>query len=589
MKTLSPVDVVIIGGGWSGLLMAKELGSRTPLKIVVLERGPAHARGEYLTTMDEVDYAVRLRMMQDASAETVTLRHNPREKALPIRQLGSFLPGSGIGGAGEHWNGITPRFLPDVFRVLSSTKERYGAARLPEDHRVVDWGITYEELEPHYARAEALLGTAGKAGNVRGKLIEGGNIFEGRRSADYPSPPLKTPSFSALFRDATKSLGYHPYPHPAAIGSAPYTNPDGITRPACAYCGFCERFGCMIGAKAQPTNLLLPVIGRHNNVSIRTGAWVRRIEHDRSGNVGHARGVVYMDANGEEVSQPAELIFLASWTFNNSRLLLLSQIGVPYNSETGKGTLGSNLTHQVSFAAATTFMDNPLNRFMGSGSAGMAVADFDGDVFDHSKLPFLRGGTLMAFDFGTRPIQNFGVVPDSVKSNWGSEWKKAALSYYDHAASIVFVGEHLAYSGNYMDLDPVYKDRLGDPLLRTTIDWRDNERRMAEFVVPKAVEIARAMGAKQISQHSDLRKYDAVAYQTTHVQGGVIMGRSPESSVVNPYLQHWQIPNLFVLGASSFPNNGSANPTLTLLALTLRTSDVIVGRYLKAPSLLTGA
>lgn len=586
MNTLPAVDVVIIGGGWSGLLMAKELGSRSPLKIVVLERGAARARGEYLTTMDELDYAVRLRMMQDASAETVTLRHDVNEKALPIRQFGSFLPGSGIGGAGEHWNGITPRFLPDVFQVFTSTKEKYGAARLPEEHRIHDWGITYEELEACYTRAESMLGIAGKAGNVRGKLIDGGNIFEGRRSAEYPSPPLKIPYFSALFRDAAKSLGYHPYPYPAAIASAPHTNPDGIARPACTYCGFCERFGCMIGAKAQPTNILIPVLSRHNNVAIRTGATVRRIVHESRGSIGHARGVTYLDANGGEVFQPAELLVLASWTLNNTRLLLLSDIGEPYDPATGRGSLGANLTHQVSFSAATTFLDKPLNRFMGSGSAGVTIADFDGDVIDHSKLAWLRGGTLEASSFGSRPIQNFGVVPDTVKSRWGSAWKKAALYYYDRNGSISIHGEHLAYRGNYMDIDPVYKDRFGDPLLRLTLDWRDNERRMAEFMTAKAVEIARAMGAKEISPFRGLRSYNAVAYQTSHVQGGAIMGSSPEHSAVNPHLQHWRVPNLFVLGASSFPNNGSANPTLTVLALTLRTADAIIGRYLKSPALL---
>lgn len=586
MKTLPSADVVIVGGGWTGLLMAKELGSRTTLSVVVLERGGPRKTDDYGDDMDELDYTIRLRMMQDASQETVTLRHDSSQRALPIRQHGSFLPGSGIGGAGEHWSAVCPRFLPDCFEVLSRTTEKYGSKRLPEDHAILDWGITYDELEPHYTRADLLLGISGKAGNIRGEQIEGGNIFEGWRSAEYPTPPTKIPYFSSMFAEAAKSLGYHPYPVPAATTSRAYTNPDGISRAGCTYCGYCETFGCMIGAKSQPTNTLLPVIEKHKNVSIRTGAWVRRILHDGAEKKGKAIGVVYMDANGQEVFQPAELIFLASWTLNNTRLLLLSGIGKAYDPTTGKGTLGRNLTHQVSFSAATAFFEKPLNRFMGSGASGIMLSDLDGDLFDHSKLPFLRGGTLGARSARSLPISECGVVPKSVKATWGSEWKKAALHFYDRTGRIGFSGEHLAYKDNYMDLDPVYKDHFGDPLLRLTLDWRENERKMADYMTTKATELAREMGAKEVTPFSGLRSYDATRYQSSHVQGGAIMGSSPERSVVNPYLQHWELSNLFVLGASSFPQNASANPTPTILALTYRTADAIVDRYLKNPAAL---
>lgn len=586
MKTLPAVDVVIVGGGWTGLLMAKELGSRTALSVVVLERGGPRKTVDYADDMDELDYAVRLRMMQDLSQETVTFRHNLSERALPLRQHGSFLYGAGIGGSGEHWNGQMPRMLPDCFELLSRSTAKYGAKRLPEDHSIEDWGVTYDELEPHYCRVEVLVGVSGKAGNLRGKQMEGGNVFEGWRSAEYPTPPTKTPYFSTLFHDAAKALSYHPYPTPAATISQAYTNPDGVARAGCTYCGFCERFGCMIGAKAQPTNILLPVIQKRKNVSIRTGAWVRRIVHEATQSGGKARGVTYIDADGEEIFQRAELVVLASWTLNNTRLLLLSKIGEPYEPATSKGNLGRNLTHQVYFPAATAFFEKPLNRFMGAGAAGIRVNDLDGDVFDHSGLPFLRGGTLEAVSLGHRPIANFGVVPHVVKTSWGSEWKKAALHYYDRTGNIMFYGEHLAYRGNFMDLDPTYKNGLGDPLLRLTLDWRDNERRMAEFATSKTVEIARAMGAKEVTSFPGLRSYDATRNQSTHIQGGTIMGSSPDRSVINPYLQHWQVSNLFVLGASAFPQNGSANPTPTILALTYRTADAIVDRYLKSPAAL---
>src|SRR3954463_3566936 len=126
MKSLPHTDVVIVGGGWTGLLLAKELGARTSQSVVVIERGAPRQTADYFDGMDELDYAIRHRLMQDVSRETVTLRHSTRDRALPIRQFASFLPGSGTGGSGEHWNGTAPRFLPESFRWRSHLAERYG-------------------------------------------------------------------------------------------------------------------------------------------------------------------------------------------------------------------------------------------------------------------------------------------------------------------------------------------------------------------------------------------------------------------------------------------------------------------------------
>ena len=191
MKSLPKTDVVIIGGGWTGLLMAKELGARTSLNVVVLERGEkARTTGTYAETMDEIDYYARLRMMQDVSQETVTLRHTAKDKSRPIRQLASFYPGTGVGGSGEHWGGSYPRYQPDTFDLYSKTVERYGVKKLPENHAVKDFGLTWKEVEPYLASTERLVGVSGKAGNINGKLIECGNIFEGVRSTEYPMPRI---------------------------------------------------------------------------------------------------------------------------------------------------------------------------------------------------------------------------------------------------------------------------------------------------------------------------------------------------------------------------------------------------------------
>jgi gluconate 2-dehydrogenase alpha chain len=582
MKELRPVDVVIVGGGWTGLLLAKEIASRTGLQVQVLERGRSRGMAEYQTDMDELDWPIHHRMMVNAAEETVTLRHDISQRALPVRRLGSFHPGSGVGGAGEHWGAVSYRYLPDFFRLRSRIVERYGEKRLPEESAVRDWPISFEELEPYYTRTERLMGISGKASNIQGRQVEGGNFFEGRRSEEFPTPPMKQPYLTKLFYDGAKSLGYHPYPTPSAALSQTYTNPDGVTRGACAFCGYCARFGCMVGAKAQPTNTLLPVLNRLKNFKLQTSSWVRRIQVKD----GRAVGVEYTNDKGEEFFQPASLVILSTFTLNNNRLLLLSKIGELYDPRTGTGTLGANFTHQVSIGAATMFFDQPLNRFMGAGGAGATIHDFDADVFDHSDLPFLRGGILQVNPTGALPISSFGVVPDRVRARWGSEWKKEAIHYFDRVGGIGFAGEHMAYKGNYVDLDPVYKDKFGDPLLRLTLNWRDNERKMVEFIVPKAVEIGRAMGAKEVRGFAGLRNYDTVRYQSTHVQGGTSMGASPADSVLNKYGQHWQVPNLFVTGASVYPQNAAPNPTITVVALAYHTADAVIDKYLKQPGKL---
>ncbi|HYP12613.1 MAG TPA: GMC family oxidoreductase [Bryobacteraceae bacterium] len=573
MKTLKRKDVVIVGGGWTGLLMAKELGKRTGLSVVVLERGKPRKTADYFNGMDELDYAIRLRLMQDVSKDTVTFRNTVRQKALPVRQHGPFVPGSGTGGSGEHWNGQVARVSPGGFQLRTHLTNRYGAHRLPDGHALQDWGCSYEDMEPWYTRAEQLLGVSGQAGLYP---------FEPPRSAPYPTPPLKAGHFPRIFAEAARSKGYHPYPAPGANLSRTYRNPDGIVRPACEYCGFCDRFGCMIGAKAQPTNLLMPVIGTCRNVLITNGATVRRVLHRD----GKATGVTWVDERGQEYTQPADIVILASWAISNTRLLLLSGIGEAYDPETRKGQVGKNATHQASGGIAV-FMDKPLNAFMGAGASGIAIADLEGDNFDHAPLDFLGGAYVQASSPGYRPISNFGLVPPSVKSTWGSEWKKAALDWYDRVALIQVLGDHFSYKTNYYSLDPTYRDRFGDPLLRLTIDWSDNERRMRSHVASRVADVARAVpGVHSVRPAASFGKYDVTGYRGTHLQGGTIQGGTPGESVLNPVLQCWNMTNLFVLGGSSFPQNTVAGPTLTILAQTLRTAEAIVTRYLKQPALL---
>jgi len=377
-------------------------------------------------------------------------------------------------------------------------------------------------------------------------------------------------------------MGHHPYPVPTATASQTYRNPDGVTRSGCLYCGYCTRFGCMVGAKSQPTNTLLPLLTNKKNFALRNGCQVRRVIHRD----GRAEALTYMDASGEEIEQPARIVILGSWTLNNTRLLLMSKIGEPYDPNTGKGTVGRNLTHQVS-ANVRFFLDKALNNFMGSGGLGFGIDDFDGDNAFDASAGLLRGGTMRVTSTGEGPLAGFGrTPPGETESEWGAEWKKAALKWYDKSSSVAFEGGHFPYRQNYLDLDPTYTDKFGDPLIRLTLDWTDHERAQANMAIKAGSAIARAMGGKVGDTRGVGAKYSVTYYQSTHVQGGTIMGASPERSVLNPWMQHWQMPNLWMTGGSTFPQSASGNPTLTIIAMTYRAADALIDRYLKHPDAL---
>jgi gluconate 2-dehydrogenase alpha chain len=579
---LAEVDAVLIGVGLVGTLLGREL-TRAGLKVVGLERGAArHTVPDFQAPQmhDELRYAVRKALMQDNTKETYTFRHTVSETALPMRRWASFLPGTGLGGSIVHWNGQTFRFQADDFQQHSRTIERYGRKFIPADVTIQDWGVTAAELEPHFDRFEHLLGTSGKAGNLKGKKIAGGNIFEDPRSREYPTPPQKEPYGSAIFRKAAEGLGYHAYPQPSCNLSQPYTNPEGLRLNTCTFCGYCERFACEHYAKSTPQTVLLPVLLKDPNFELRTGCQVLRVNLDSSRTT--ATGITYVDASGQEVEQRARLVIVGAYATNNARLLLLSRIGRPYDPATGRGVVGRNYAYQT-MSYPQVFYDESvnINPFMRSGANGTVIADFAGDNFDHAPLGFIGGAYIGEIMTNGRPI-GFHPVPPGTPS-WGSAWKQAVVRHYNHTSTINVHGSSVATRQNYLDLDPIYKDAWGLPLLRMTFDFPENDIRMSAYVTQKAIEIGRAMGGRQVVGAPRKRPYDITEYQTTHNTGGTIMGTDPSTSVVNRYLQSWDVANVFVIGASNFPQNASYNPTATLGALAFWAADAIVRKYLKSP------
>ncbi|GGB48952.1 GMC family oxidoreductase [Virgibacillus dakarensis] len=559
-KKLPKTDVVIVGVGWGGGIIASEL-TKKGLNVVGLEKGEERHTEDYYMVHDELRYAIRYELMQDLSKDTLTFRRNEKIRALPMRQYGSFLLGEGLGGAGVHWNGMTFRFLPYDFEIRSRTIEKYGKNKVPADMTIQDWGITYDELEPYYDQFEKMAGISGEE-----------NPLGGKRSDKYPTGPMKQSPQLKMFKKATENLKYHPYMIPSANLSENYTNPDGIARAACQYCAFCERFGCEYGAKADPVVTVIPVANKTGKFDLRTHSWVRRVLHKD----GKATGVLYTDlTTGEEIEQPADVVVLTSYVFNNVKTLLNSKIGRPYDPATGTGVIGKNYAYQVVKGAASGyFKDKQFNNFAGAGALGMVIDDFNGDNFDHTDLDFIHGGYLSLTQTGKRPIANNPIPKGS--PTWGKEFKEKSLNYINRTLSIGVQGASMPYKHHYLDLDPVYKDTFGDPLVRMTFDFEDQDRSLAKFTAQKCSEILKEMGADKIDAMEELGPYDITVYQSTHNTGGVIMGADPETSAVNNYSQMWDMDNLFVVGATAFPHNGGYNPTGTVGALAYRAAEGIM-------------
>ncbi|MFC3124630.1 GMC family oxidoreductase [Pseudoroseomonas globiformis] len=575
-------DVVVVGLGWMGSIMAYEL-SKAGLDVVAIERGPwRDTATDYNigTAPDELRYAIRQDIFLRTAQTTDTARNTMSQTALPIRKWGSYLPGNGVGGAGMHWNGHTWRFFPNDFRLRSHYTERYGAHYIPEDMTIQDYPVSYDELEPHYDFFEKVCGISGKAGNIRGVIQEGGNPFEGWRSDEYPTKPLRPNLAQIKFKKAAEELGLHPFPLPSANISEAYTNPYGVRLAPCTYCGFCEWFGCANYSKSSPQTCVLPALMRHTNFEARTLCEVTRINKTMDGRM--ASGVTYVDSAGREWEQPAELVIVAAYATFNVRLLMLSGLGTQYDPATGKGTLGRNYAYQTNAGVVGYFdKDTHFNPFAGAGSQGMMADDFNGDNFDHARLGFVGGANINCNTPHGRPISSRPVPPGTPR--WGSEWKKATAETYGHTQSVGSQGSSMAYRDVYLDLDPTYKDRLGNPLMRMTFDFKENDLKMSRFIVDRTEEIMKAMGPQRIVKTYKRGPWSVVPYQTTHNTGGAVMSSTPDQGVVNRYCQHWDAPNVFVTGACLFPQNAGYNPTGTVGALTYWALDAIKNQYLKNP------
>lgn len=274
-------------------------------------------------------------------------------------------------------------------------------------------------------------------------------------------------------------------------------------------------------------------------------------------------------------------MILGAYATHNVQLLLASGIGEPYDWRTGTGVVGKNYSYQMTSTIDLFFENEFFNPFVGAGALGQICDDYQTAVMDHTGQDFIGGGYIALWQTGGRPINQL-LVPGDVP-DWGAEWKQAAAKWYNHSTAIATHGSVMSYRDAFLDLDPAYKDIYGMPLLRMTFDWHKNEHEMTKYVTRQAEKIAKAMGPTQMFPNTRLGHYDIRPYQTTHNVGGAIMGANPRESVLNKYLQSWDVPNVFVPGANAFPQNIGYNPTGTVGALAYHAVEAIREQYLRDP------
>jgi gluconate 2-dehydrogenase alpha chain len=220
---------------------------------------------------------------------------------------------------------------------------------------------------------------------------------------------------------------------------------------------------------------------------------------------------------------------------------------------------------------------------MNAGGSNDVIDDFHSNwAFDRGPHGFV-GGSIISGGFNTVLPISYRPVPAGTPQ-WGKAWKAATAKWYQAAMTIVSAGSVMANRANYLDLDPTYKNALGQPLLRMTFDFKANEHKLSRQAADVVNAIARSMNPTAIIPASArTQPWDYVPHQSTHNIGGAIMGTDPGNSVLNKYLQAWGYHNLFVVGANAFPHNAAYNPTGPLGALAYFTADAIKTRYIKSP------
>jgi len=530
------VDFAIIGSGAAGGVLAREL-STAGFRVVVLEQGPYLREEDF--QHNEFKTVVQYALTNNPKRQPVTFRKTEQEKAKlqPTIQYGRVVGGGTVHFTANYW-----RFHEIDFIERSKRGAVAGAS-------LADWPITYADLEPYYTKVEWEIGVSGQAG---------ASPFDPPRSKPYPVPPLPIKSTGALLERGARKMGWHPFPAPIAILSQNYRN-----RAGCVHCGYCEQYGCEVGAKSSTLATVIPEAELTGRCEIRPESYVYEIRTNAAGRV---TGVAYFDARKSENFQKARAVIVCANGAETPRLLLMSKSSqFPQGLANSSGLVGRHLMFN-SYALAYAEYEHPLNEYK-----SQVVTRVVHDFYElDPNLGFCGGGGLdMRFDMHPIVYSLFGLPPDAPR--WGAAYKAQIQQNFTRTAEVFCHATSLPVETNSISLDPDLKDEWGLPATRVTYKDHPDDLKTCQYLLDRAMELLDATPA--------LRKWSyPVSEQefAVHLLGTCGMGNDPKTSVINSDHRAHDVPNLFLCDGSSLVTSGRGQPTMTIQALAFRAADRIV-------------
>ncbi len=560
MTFLEEYDVCVVGSGAGAGPVIYEL-AKAGQTVVVLEKGPWFRTQDFtkdeLTAVRRSVYTPNLKDEQHVIVETNSDGEQEAESTFDTGR--DFWNGNCVGGSSNFMSGYFHRMKPVDFKLLSTYGEIEGA-------NIVDWPISYEDMEPYYAKVEQVVG-------VSGKVLKHNNL-EPRSTADFPYPPLRENIVSEWIDLAAKKLGFQTIPTPRAILSKAKGK-----RNSCYYSNFCGSYGCGSDAKGSARVALIKDALLTGNCYVVPNAKVYHLETDGNNNIKKAW---FYDALGNKQSVQAKIFVVAAQAIETSRLLLMSKNpDFPKGLANNNGQVGKNLIFSGGGTGGGIFRKEDYDEVTWKRilERGVFVNRTLHDFYEinHPKTGKPIKGGVIDFLF-----EHANALPKSLRQKWdsdgrliyGSNLKVNLKKYFTEVRKLkfeIFV-DWLPTEGTNVSLDPNVKDKWGDPVARVQVDNHPHDVEVGELLAKHCEAIFEEMKLKSV--------YSSIGGSPpTNLQaGGCRFGNNPQTSVLDKNCKAHEVDNLYVTDGSFMPTGGSVTYTWTIYANSFRVADEIKKR-----------